>query len=245
MLDLSPLNAFLRNVPFRMETPASLRIAMHPGDWATSIDLRDAYFHLLINQRDEKWLRFVWRDKIFQVRALPFGVAPAPWIFTKVTRELCLHARARGIRLRVYLDDWLVLASSPELCSRHSQQILHLCRSLGFSLNEEKSDLRPSQRFSDLRPSQRFEHGLRHPAMVSSPPPSPLPYPSSDTAPAVPPVFLTSQGLGNSTGVSITPGPDGVLRATGASGPPSQTQVSAPLQRSLVSSPSPHIPLGE
>ena len=33
------------------------------------------------------------------------GSLPPPWIFTKVTRELCLHARARGIRLRVCLDD--------------------------------------------------------------------------------------------------------------------------------------------
>ena len=78
------------------------------------------------------------------------GSLPPPWIFMKVTRELYLHARARGICLRVCLDDWLVLASSPEMCLCHSQQVLHLCRSLGFSLNEEKSDLRPSQRFKFL-----------------------------------------------------------------------------------------------
>ena len=97
VLDLSTLNAFLRNIPFRMETAAAVRDAMHPGDWAASIDPRDVYFHLLIHPRSRKWLRFVWRDKIFQFRALPFDLAPAPWIFTKVTRELCLHVRARGI----------------------------------------------------------------------------------------------------------------------------------------------------
>ena len=149
VLDLSTLNAFLRNVTFKMETPASLRDAMHPGNWPASIDLRDAYFHL-IHPRDLKWLRFVWRDKVFQFRALPFGLASSPWIFTKVTRELCLRVRARVIRLRVYLDNWLVLASSPELCSRHCQQVLHLCCTLGFSLNEEKSYLRPSQQFEFL-----------------------------------------------------------------------------------------------
>ena len=150
VLDLSPLKSFLRNVPFCMETAASLCNAMHPGDWATSIDLRDAYFHLLIHPCDRKWLRFVWRDKVFQFHALLFGLAPAPWIFTEVTRELCLHVRARGIRLRVYLEDWLVVASFLELCSRHCQQVLHLCHSLGFSLSEEKSDLRPLQRFKFL-----------------------------------------------------------------------------------------------
>ena len=38
---------------------------------------------------------------------------PHPTIFAKVARELCLHVRARGIRLRVYLVDWLVLVSPP------------------------------------------------------------------------------------------------------------------------------------
>ena len=36
------------------------------------------------------WLRFVWRSKVFQFRALPFGLAPAPLIFNKVVRELCI-----------------------------------------------------------------------------------------------------------------------------------------------------------
>ena len=53
------------------------------------------------------------------------GSLPPPWIFTRVTRELCLHARARGIRLRVCLDEWLVLTSAPELCSTHKRVLLH------------------------------------------------------------------------------------------------------------------------
>ena len=77
------------------------------------------------------------------------GALPPPWIFTKVTRELssCQGQTypPEGLSRRP-----LVLASSPELCSRHSQQVLHLCRSLGFSLNEEKSDCRPSQWFEFL-----------------------------------------------------------------------------------------------
>ena len=100
------------------------------------------------------------------------GSLPPPWIFT-VTRELYLHARARGIHLRVYLDDWFVLASSPELCTRHSQQVLHLCRSLGFSLNEEKSDLRPSQWIKFLGMTFNTLWWLLFPAPPPPPPPPP------------------------------------------------------------------------
>ena len=131
VLDLSPLNRFLRVLHFRMETPMSIRDAMHPDDWAISIDLKDAYFHLLIHQRDRKYLRFVWRNRIFQFRALPFGLAPAPWLFTKVARELCMHVREKGIRLKAYLDDWLLLASSKEQCAQQASQVLQLCHNLG------------------------------------------------------------------------------------------------------------------
>ncbi|KAL8583503.1 hypothetical protein ACOMHN_056313 [Nucella lapillus] len=150
VLDLSPLNKFLRDLRFRMETPSSIRDSMHPGDWGISIDLKDAYFHLLIHPRDRKYLRFVWRNRIFQFRALPFGLAPALWVFTKVARELCLHVRERGIRIKAYLDDWLLLASSRTLCTQQAQQVLSLCRDLGFVLNEEKSDLVPAQQFPFL-----------------------------------------------------------------------------------------------
>ena len=124
----------------------------------------------------------------------------------------------------------LVLASSLELCSSHSQQVLHLCRSLGFSLNEEKSDLRPSQQLEFLGMTCDTLQWLVFPP----PPPSP-----SHTVPAVPPNFHASQGLGNSTRVGVSPGLNGVLCSTGASGTPAQAQVSAPLQGPLVSGPSP------
>ena len=133
-----------------MESPASVRQAIRHGDWAASLDLKDAYFHLLIHEADRKFLRFTWGGVVYQFRALPFGLAPAPWVFTKVARELCSVARGEGIRLQAYLDDWLLLASSEELCRLHLQRVLALCRTLGFVVNIEKSEFTPSQVFSYL-----------------------------------------------------------------------------------------------
>ena len=89
----------------------------------------------------------MWRDKVYRFCALPFGLAPVPWIFMKVTREPCLYVRARGIHLSMYLKDWLVLASGPEACSDQAHQVLYLCCNLGFIPSEEKSYLRPFQGF--------------------------------------------------------------------------------------------------
>ena len=147
VLDLSSLNTFLVYNHFKMETASSIREAVRPGDWAISLDLRDAYFHILFHEMDRKFLRFSWKGEVYQFRALPFGLAPAPWLFTRVTKELCLVARRQGIRLHVYLDDWLLLAQTEARCLGHSEFVLNLCPNLGFILNDEKSDLIPSQSF--------------------------------------------------------------------------------------------------
>jgi uncharacterized membrane protein (UPF0136 family) len=133
-----------------METPQSVRAALKPGDWATSIDLTDAYFHVLIHRVHRKYLRFAWKEQVFQFRALPFGLSLAPWIFTRVVRELCADVRGLGVRLRAYLDDWLVLNQQRMLCLQETSGVLEKAGKLGFSLNFEKSELTPSQKFTYL-----------------------------------------------------------------------------------------------
>ena len=150
VLDLSILNEFLMEIPFRMESPWSVREGIRKGDWATSLDLKDAYFHVLVRHSDRKFLRFDWKGRTFQFNVLPFGLSLAPWAFTRLTRELAIHFRAKGIRIRMYLDDWLILAQSKEECARHTQEVIHLTQSLGFQLNWEKSALLPAQRFTYL-----------------------------------------------------------------------------------------------
>ena len=150
VLDLSPLNRFLARKRFKMETPRSFRDSLRPGDWVTSLDLTDAYFHVLIHPRDRKWLRFRWEDRIFQFRALPFGLALSPWVFTKVVREICSLVHRDGIRMRAYLDDWAIQAQSQEAALSHTETVLRHTEALGFNVNLKKSDLVPSQQFRYL-----------------------------------------------------------------------------------------------
>jgi hypothetical protein len=147
VLDLSPLNTFLRKMAFKMETPALVRQCLRQGDFATSIDLADAYFHVGIHPASRSWLRFVWKGQTFQFRVLPFGLSQSPWVFTKVVSFLVRCVRAQGVRIIAYLDDWLIMAQSVELCSQHTQVVLHKAAVLGFRVNLEKSDLSPSRRF--------------------------------------------------------------------------------------------------
>jgi hypothetical protein len=77
VINLKRLNAAHLDTPhFRMDTPQDVRFAIRPGDWAASIDLRDAYFHVPIHPEDRKFLRFGWRGRLFQFCVLPFGLSP-------------------------------------------------------------------------------------------------------------------------------------------------------------------------
>ena len=148
ILDLSQLNLYLQPGTFKMETPETIRLSLQKGEWVTSPDFSDAYFHLPISQRSQKYLRFFLRKKAYQFTALPFGLATAPLEFTKVVKEVKLIAQARGIRIHQYLDDWLVRAPCQETCLLHTQTLLTLCGELGWVINMRKSELTPQQVFN-------------------------------------------------------------------------------------------------
>ena len=148
ILDLSHLNLFLKPGTFKMETPETIRLSLQSGEWVTSLDFSDAYFHIPISQRSRKYLRFFLGKKAFQFTALPFRLATAPLEFTKVVKEVKLMAQARGIRIHQYLDDWLVRAPDQGTCQLHTQTLLALCRKLGWVVNMEKSELTPQQVFN-------------------------------------------------------------------------------------------------
>ena len=133
-----------------MESPWSVREGICQGDWATSLDLQDAYFHVLVHPKDRRFLRFSWKGSAYEFNVLPFGLSLAPWAFTRLTRELAIHFRSKGIRIRMYLDDWLILAQSKEECARHTEEVVRITQALGFRLNWKKSSLVPDQRFTYL-----------------------------------------------------------------------------------------------
>ena len=123
-----------------METPESIRISLNSGEWVTSIDLQDAYLHIPIHPRSRKYLRFAHRSQIFQFTSLPFGLAPAPQVFTMIVKEVKLMALSRGIRIHQYLDDWLIRAQSPEESSHNTKVVVGLTESLGWMINQVKSE---------------------------------------------------------------------------------------------------------
>ena len=83
-----------------------------------SIDLKEAYLQVPIHPDSRKYLRFVVFGRGYQFRALCFGLASAPQVFTRVMAPVSSILHSMGIRLRRYLDDWLIQSSSREAVLR-------------------------------------------------------------------------------------------------------------------------------
>ncbi|KAK2917261.1 hypothetical protein Q8A73_004007 [Channa argus] len=75
ILDLSLLNQFMVVRRFHMLTTASVLRSMVLGDWMSSVDLRDAYFHISIAMQRRKFLRFSFLGVRYQYNCLPTGSA--------------------------------------------------------------------------------------------------------------------------------------------------------------------------
>ncbi|KAK2895968.1 hypothetical protein Q8A73_015456 [Channa argus] len=114
ILDLSFLNQFMVVRRFHMLTTASVLRSVRPGDWLSSVDLKDAYFHIPVAMQHRKFLRFSFLGVRYQYNCLPFGYSLAPRTFSKCLETALAPLRAAGMRVLFYLDDLLLLAPSRE-----------------------------------------------------------------------------------------------------------------------------------
>lgn len=163
VIDLSILNSYLSVPHFKMETNRSIRACILPGMLTTKLDLSDAYFHIPISLASRKFLRFVWNNKVYQFLAVPFGLAVAPQVFTRVFQTVIAHLHTLSIQAHSYLDDSLLKEFDSEILSRHTFLFIRLLLDLGFLISWKKSQILPSQDFLFLGEHYRTDLGLIFP----------------------------------------------------------------------------------
>ena len=96
IINLKRLNSHLRIQHFKMENILCLRDLLKRGDFMVKLDLKDAYLTIPIHANHRRLLRFICRGKAYQFCSLPFGLATAPRVFTKVTKPALSALRAES-----------------------------------------------------------------------------------------------------------------------------------------------------
>ena len=97
------------------------------GGLLASFDLREAYIPVPVHPASRPFLRFLFRDMVYQFQALCFGLSTAPQVFTWVMAPVSAILHSLGIRMCRYLDTWLVQSSSQESLLEVLLPVLRLC----------------------------------------------------------------------------------------------------------------------
>ena len=145
IINLKYLNSYLHTPHFKLESIQSLKDVLLVNHYMVKVDLKDAYLTVPMHHTAYKYLRFSWKGKCYEFTSLPFGLAPAPLIFTKLLKPIVAFLRSQGVRLLVYLDDILLMALSKARLKEHFAIAINLLNNLGFLLNLKKCITEPSQ----------------------------------------------------------------------------------------------------
>lgn len=108
-------------------------------------DLKSGYFHFDVCTKQQTYLRFSWNNKCYCLSVLAFGLASAPYLFTKCLRPIVKYWRENGIDIVLYLDDGLGMAKDEFECKNSSLLVKNSLIEAGFLINEEKSIFEPVQ----------------------------------------------------------------------------------------------------
>lgn len=111
------------------------------GDWMGKSYLKDTYLTVPIHPAHWKYRRFFWRGQAYKCTALPFGMAMAPRVFTKIVHPVMVRLREQGIRLVQYLDDILVMVDQLQRLRQHITNVSDLLTFLSASRSASLSQL--------------------------------------------------------------------------------------------------------
>ena len=150
ILNLKHLNQSVTYQHFKMETLQTALKLITPNCHMASIDLKDAYYSVAINEEHKKYLKFQWGEQLWQYNCMPNGLALAPRKFTKLLKPVFATLREKGHISSVFLDDSLLLAETRVSCLRNVMETVERLRSLGFIIHPDKSVFLPTKRIQYL-----------------------------------------------------------------------------------------------
>ena len=111
-------------------------------DFMFSFDLKSGYHHIDIHQEHWNYLGFAWNNgskvQHYVFCVLPFGLATACYLFTKLMHPLVKYWRGQGLRIIVYLDDGIAAVAGEEAAFSASSKVQDYLHRVSFVVNLSK-----------------------------------------------------------------------------------------------------------
>ena len=142
ILDLRFLNQHIVIPQFKYEDLSSIPTFLQPNDYMITLDLSKGYCHVDMHADFWTYLGFEWQGVFYVYTSLPFGLAPACWAFSKITRELISRWRRLGHRCSGFIDDSIHAGQVKEGLEHFVKNtVIADLTAAGFIINTKKSPL--------------------------------------------------------------------------------------------------------
>ncbi len=145
VINLKDLNAFVDCPHFKMEDYRAACTLISYNNFLAVIDQREAYHAIPVEEHHQKYLKFRWKNELYQYTCLPFGLNIAPYIYTKLMKPVLSNMRCFGIKCVSFLDDCMIIGDDEGQCRTYVQYTCKLYSRLGLIVNFEKSQIKPSK----------------------------------------------------------------------------------------------------
>jgi len=139
ILNLKELNKFIVYRHFKMDSLKTVTDLMTQGCSMASIDMKDAYYTVSIATEHQIFLKFRWRDNLYQYTCLPNRLASAPPIFIKLLKPVFNILREKGYLSSSYIEDCYLQGATYGESHDNVQETVMLFGDLGFPIHNEKS----------------------------------------------------------------------------------------------------------
>ena len=158
--DCREINLYSNAKHFKMDHWQVIFPFLRKGMFGAKIDLKDAYFHLPLEERLRPYVTLKVGDLFYQFQSACFGLNTLPQQWMSIMGVFSKKWRKKGIMVYIYLDDILVLNTTKKGVEKDLALILKDLSQSGMLINEKKCVLEPSQCIQHLGFTLNLKEGL-------------------------------------------------------------------------------------
>lgn len=142
VVDLRGPNKCIYRTPFKMPTLESIIMELHGAKWFSTLDLKHAFFHVVLDERCRHLTNFFSGEALYRCRRLPFGLCNAPDIFQEIMQSVILAGCKGTVN---YQDDVLVFGATIDEHDRNLAEVMKRLEDHNVMINESKCFLQKQE----------------------------------------------------------------------------------------------------
>ena len=133
-----------------MESIEIVTNMLKPGIFLTSVDIKVAFYSVLIIPRHREYPWFIWKGKIYKLLAMPKGYIDTIQFFNEFFKPAFAWLQELSYGSSVYVDDNLLLAQTFEECFHNVLSTISLLQELIFVIHPTKAIFVTTQKVTVL-----------------------------------------------------------------------------------------------